>query len=81
MEGARGGAVAHRGGFIGAPRGAYWGRGFRDMYGHASYGFPHHYPYPGRYPHYRCRYHRCRYPWGWGYWGYGYPWAWGGTEE
>src|SRR5215472_9933961 len=63
MRAPRGGYVAHGSGFVGAPRGAYWGGGFHSHPGHLPY-YPRHYPY-----------FRYRYPW-WGYRGYyAYPWG------
>jgi hypothetical protein len=71
MGGMRGGYVAHGGGFVGAPHGAYWAGGFHGPHGSGFPGHPGHHPsHPIHYPYYWWRY-----PW-WGYRGYyGYPWG------
>ena len=73
MGGARGGFIAHGGGFSGAPpHGGNWGGGFHPGHGPGFPGHPVHPVHPGHLPYYP--YFRWRYPWG--YWGYyGYPWG------
>ncbi len=61
--GGHGGYAAHGGGGYGGYHGgSYWGGGYHGGYWH---GYPGHYPY---YPYYG------RYPYRWGYGGYGYGW-------